>query len=193
MNAELITQAEYARRRGCAKSAVAKAVKTGRIRLVDGLIDPVQADADWLRNSRVRIEAGKPRPPANPRAERPAKVREPAPRAPEADSDTPQAPSEPPASTPRDDYAEFRAKRERVAFEREALKAQQLAGELIPLSKAKSAAFDVFRTLRDAAFAVPATVAPRLLGVDDVAEIERSIADELRAAFRAAEEALAAA
>ena len=35
---ELITQAEYARRRGVAKSAVAKAVAEGRITLINGKV-----------------------------------------------------------------------------------------------------------------------------------------------------------
>ena len=48
--AELITQAEYARRRGCSKVAVHKAIKTGKIALVDGLIDEAAADAAWERN-----------------------------------------------------------------------------------------------------------------------------------------------
>ena len=57
--AELITQSEYARRRGVAKSAVAKAVSERRITLVDGKIDPVIADIQWQRNTRARGDSGK--------------------------------------------------------------------------------------------------------------------------------------
>lgn len=56
----LITPAEYAKHRGQSKAAVSKAIKAGRISLIDGKIDPVAADAQWARNSRVRAGSGKP-------------------------------------------------------------------------------------------------------------------------------------
>lgn len=52
---EVITQAEYARRRGCTEGAVRRAIRDGRITLIDGKIDPVAADAQWRRNTRVRM------------------------------------------------------------------------------------------------------------------------------------------
>ncbi|WP_289241706.1 hypothetical protein [Delftia sp.] len=55
---ELVTQAEYARRRGVAKSAVAKAVKEQRIALIDGKIDPAVADIQWQQNTRARADSG---------------------------------------------------------------------------------------------------------------------------------------
>lgn len=48
---ELITKAEYARRRGVSKQAVCKAANTGRITLVDGKVDPEVADVQWARNT----------------------------------------------------------------------------------------------------------------------------------------------
>ena len=51
---ELISQAEYARRRGCTEGAVRRAVRDGRIALFDGKVDPVAADAQWARNTRPR-------------------------------------------------------------------------------------------------------------------------------------------
>ena len=47
----LISMREYARRRGCAVEAVSKAVKSRRITLVRGKIDPVKADAQWRANT----------------------------------------------------------------------------------------------------------------------------------------------
>lgn len=65
--AERISRAEYAKRRGVSRSAVTKAVRSGRITLIDGQwIDPVAADAQWahhtdptqsLRASRGRVDA----------------------------------------------------------------------------------------------------------------------------------------
>lgn len=44
---ELITQAEYARRRGATPAAVCKAIRRCGIPLVDGKLDPLVADVLW--------------------------------------------------------------------------------------------------------------------------------------------------
>lgn len=51
---ELVSIAEYARRRGCTEGAVRRAAREGRICLIDGKVDPVAADAQWAANTRVR-------------------------------------------------------------------------------------------------------------------------------------------
>ncbi len=51
---ELVSQSEYARRRGCSEGAVRRAVRDGRITLFEGKVDPVAADAQWARNTRPR-------------------------------------------------------------------------------------------------------------------------------------------
>ena len=48
---ELISQREYARRRGISNSTVHDAVKAGRISSIDGKIDPDLADREWLENT----------------------------------------------------------------------------------------------------------------------------------------------
>jgi hypothetical protein len=58
----LITRAEYARRRGVSKRAVTGAVQSGRIKLVDGLVDPKQADRDWKANTDASKQVRKPGP-----------------------------------------------------------------------------------------------------------------------------------
>lgn len=55
MTAPRLSQAEYARHRGCSAVAVHAAIKAGRITLVDGKIDPAKADREWSKNSRVRV------------------------------------------------------------------------------------------------------------------------------------------
>lgn len=58
---QLVTCAEYARMRkaaglhGGTGAAVFKAIRTGRISLVDNKVDPVVADAEWIRNTRPRV------------------------------------------------------------------------------------------------------------------------------------------
>ena len=47
---ELITQAEYARRKGVSRTAVCKHVKSRKITLVNGKVDPVMADQQLKAN-----------------------------------------------------------------------------------------------------------------------------------------------
>ena len=47
--AELLTGSDYAIARGVNPSAIYQAVKKGQIRLVDGKVDPDEADATWYR------------------------------------------------------------------------------------------------------------------------------------------------
>ena len=52
---------EYARHRGQAPSAVARALKAGRIvKEADGTIDPVKADAAWEKNTNPAQQRNKP-------------------------------------------------------------------------------------------------------------------------------------
>ena len=66
----LISQAEYARQRECSQAAVRKAVKTGRMTLVNGLVDPEVADIQWKRHTDphsppVRMPPNRTRPTAS--------------------------------------------------------------------------------------------------------------------------------
>lgn len=54
---ELISQRAYAKRRGCAHSAVARAVAEKRISLVEGKVDPVVADEEWKNSTRARADS----------------------------------------------------------------------------------------------------------------------------------------
>ena len=56
VDVNLMTQAQYARHRGCSKQAVSRAVAGERIRTfgADKLVDPELADVQWQRNTRVR-------------------------------------------------------------------------------------------------------------------------------------------
>lgn len=54
MSADFLTQAEYARRRGVSQEAVRKAARDGRIELVGGRVDPVEADREWARTTDLR-------------------------------------------------------------------------------------------------------------------------------------------
>lgn len=176
----LISQAEYARRRGVAKSAVAKAVKEGRITLIDGKIDPAVADIQWAQNTRARANAGRP---ASEQAEGMGD-------APQATNNAPQAPDS--ASTAKDDYQALRVRREMAAVEREERENAKDAGLLVDKSAARRGTFDAFRALRDDVMNAPQRAAPRVIGLADTREIEHVFREELRKAFEIAEKRLQA-
>jgi hypothetical protein len=51
MQAQLLKPAAYARHRNVSRQAVSKAVKDGRISLINGCIDPAVADIQWANNT----------------------------------------------------------------------------------------------------------------------------------------------
>lgn len=190
---ELITQAEYARRRaerglpGGTKEAVRKAVQTGRISAigVDKLIDPRVADIQWERNTRHRATATA----ATASSALPMSLDEAQPSPdPAEDPDGPDAPSQGGSGTSPNPYQDART---RIALadaekaERENLKE---AGKLIYRAAAEKAVRDYFRALRDRVLTVPRRAAPAAIGLTDVREIEAAYTKYLVEAFAQAED-----
>lgn len=171
---QLISQAEYARRRGVAKSAVAKAVAEGRISLIGGKVDPEVADIQWARNTRARADSGRAGAAA---AEGEGQGSPAAPEAPVAPENAPAAAGQPGG------YADARARRENADAERAEIELGKLRGQLVERARAERGAFDAFRALRDAIMAAPQRAAPRVMGMADVRDIEGAITEELRKAF----------
>ncbi len=173
---ELITQSEYARRRGVAKSAVAKAVAEGRISLIDGKIDQSVADIQWAQNSRARADSGRAAASKAPAEGQGAS----------AALDAPAAPS---AATPSQElgYQDFRTRREKADAERAERENERDAGRLVDRAQVERATYDTFRALRDAVMAAPQRAAPKCVGMSDARDIEHVMADQLRKAFEAAE------
>lgn len=183
MNArvDLISQAEYARRRGVAKSAVAKAVKEGRITLINGKIDPAVADIQWAQNTRTRIDGGRPA------SEQGAGMGEAAPAA----NNAPQAPETPQVSSAQE-VLDLRVRKEKAAVEREERENAREAGLLVSRTAVRTAVFDAFRALRDEILSAPVRAAPAVIGLGDSRDIERVFSDELRKAFANAEKRMRA-
>lgn len=176
---ELVTQAEYARRRGVAKSAVAKAVKEQRITLIDGKIDPAVADIQWQQNTRARADSG--------RAGASLPIEQGGGRT--LAENAPQG-QDAAAAAPNDDYQSLRVRRERASVEREERENAREAKLLVAREAAWRGVFDAFRALRDEAMGVPQRAAPQLVGLADSRAIERIIHDEMIKAFGAAERRL---
>ena len=146
----LMSQAEYARHRGCSKVAVGKAVKAARISLVNGKIDPAVADIQWERNSRARASA-------QTSAQLPL--------------DATPANVEP---TKADDYMHNRNRREAAEAERAELSLAEDKGQLIRVDAVKAAVAGVFSATRDALLQLPARLGP-LLAAESSASVAQTM------------------
>lgn len=180
---QLVTQAEYARRRNVAKSAVSKAVKEGRITLIGGKIDPAVADIQWAQNTRARGDSGRSA------TQTPAAMVGGA-SAQETDSGASDASGA--TAQQVDDYQSLRTRRERAAVEAAERENDREAGRLLDRDATSRGVFDSFRALRDAVMASPQRAAARVVGLADVRDIERIITEELRLGFDTAEQSLQA-
>lgn len=161
---ELITQADYARRRGVTRAAVTRAVKAGRITIFDdGLIDPVVADVQWQSNTRARVDSGR------------------------AATEVASAPLDgygrPDGDPEKRDYFDYRAMREKAEAEMAQRANLKDAGVLVELETVKRGVFDVVRAARDTLMSVGQLAAPRCIGLADSRQIEHVISQETRRAL----------
>ena len=177
-----ITQAEYAKHRGCSAVAVHKAVTAGRISLINGLIDPVVADIQWAANTRARITRTAP---AGPAAPPPAS----------ADAmdqlklaDAPASPAIPelPPGDPvaeQSIYSAWRGRREAADAETAELKLQELRKELIRVSAVERVWSSVLTSAREHLLQVRSRLAPLLAAETDIFKVEQMLDDEHRRAL----------
>ncbi len=151
VDTKLLSLAEYARHRGCSRTAVSKAVKEGRISLTDGQIDPVAADATWQARTRPRADTKAPAAP-------PVEVGP-------ADADM--------------TYVEAK-RREAVANARMAERAAATqAGKLADVDLLVAAMSRRFGIAREIALSVPSRLAPLVAAESDIATVARMLADEM--------------
>ncbi len=173
---ELISQREYARRRGISNVAVHKAVKAGRITLVDGQVDPSTADRDWPSKTNPGQLAH--------RAQAPGR---------QADPDAGQ---EAPAADPPDThngaesgdkkngsgaaYGQARAIREGYQARLAKIEYEKQVGALVSADEMRVQAFKVARTARDSLLSMPDRLAPVLAGENNQFEVHRIMSEEIR-------------
>lgn len=173
-----VSKVDYARHRGCAPSAVTRAIKEGRISVMpDGSINPRIADVEWAENSRARADSQRHAPP-------PSAASTPT---------VPSAPAEATAATApvppaEGGYADHRARREKAEAEEAELRVARLAGRLLDKSAVEPAVFDVVRAMRDRVMNVPARAAPEIIGIVEVRQVQLLLEEHLRKAFGAVEE-----
>jgi len=165
---QLITQAEYARQRGCTEGAVRRAVRDKRITLIEGKVDPVAADAQWLRNTRVRAGS------------RPADdVNLTAGGTPTGHADTEGS----------GNYWTHKAKREAAEAEIAELKLAEMRGDLVRATDVRAALQRKVAAVREALLQLPPRVVPLLVADAMPAAMDLVLRAEITAALALLSEA----
>jgi hypothetical protein len=177
----------YAQHRGVSHTAVAKAIKAGRIsKEADGTIDPAKADAQWARNTlpsqNLNTSATKP---ASKVATPP--VSTPVSTAPVANREL-QPPLETRAAAP--DYQTSRAIREAYAARLAKLEFEERTGKLLNADEVKVKHFNLARLLRDRIQQIPRKLAPQIVAAVVAQPDQRVVEDLLMEAIREALEEL---
>lgn len=160
----LLTQAEYARHRACSREAVRKAVDSGRIKTFgpEKSIDPALADAQWKRNTRVRVRSARPEPKQS--TDAPAVI-----VANEVGSSV--------------SYDEARRRRELAEASIAEMKQAEIEGLLIRSDAVRSAWAAKITGARDALLQIPARLAPVLAAELDLVRVTAVLEDALRQAL----------
>lgn len=149
-----MTQREYAAHRGVSQPAVSKAIKTGRIKLeFDGKIDPVRADAAWVRNTDPEKQANGRT--GGAKASKTPQTRAPTPTPPDAaqiptarTSRTRSAPDPEEDASPKIDYNRARTVRETFTAKLAELDYKEKSGQLVKRDEVKVGLFKVFTILK---------------------------------------------
>lgn len=163
---DLISKAEYARRRGCDPAAVTRAVQKGWISEIEGKIDPVVADVQWAANARSRTDS-------RPATAIGAQLSGMAP--PPASSST--GPTE---AT----YFASRARREEAEAKLAERKLQELEGQLLRADQVRTETARLAAGLRESLMQIPARLSPVLAAETDAAKVHDQLAEELRQVLR---------
>lgn len=169
----------YAQHRGVSHTAVAKAIKAGRIsKEPDGTIDPAKADAQWARNTlpsqNLNTSASKPA----------SKVATPTVSTPVATGSSREL--QPPLETGRisaPDYQTSRAIREAYAARLAKLEYEERTAKLISSDEVEMRTFNLARRLRDRMQTLPRRLAAALAAEQDPRVIEQRLDDEIRQAL----------
>ena len=166
--AELITQAEYARRRDVSRQYIHRLVTQGKIP-TDELkrIDPDVADA-------VLAQLADPARRLNDMPDDTDGI--------PAESYEGEAPAEP-AGNGHTSFAKFRSAREAYQAKLAQLDYEERAGKLVKKEEVEREAYDAARLIRDRFLAVPQEIAGTLVGMTDEKEIIQYLRGKIRDAL----------
>lgn len=170
---ELVTPAEYARRRGVSRAAVSIAIKDGRITLINGKIDPAVADIQWERNTRRAVGRG---------GQPTTSLRVPGDGAAHAADAAPNRgalPGQEPAK-PAHDYDSARAKREYHEAQLSEMRALERQGLLVESARVKLAIADIMRVVADGLERIPDRISVQIHAGMTQAEIHAQLERELQ-------------
>jgi len=157
----------YAKRRGCAMSAVQKAIRTGRITTTaDGKIDPAQADAEWEQNTVPRaVAAARHRTSPSPPRRLSASV----------------APD--PALAGGGNYLVARGVREGFLARLAKIQYEEKLGKLINRDEVQVERFNTNRIIRDGVLNIADRVSAQLAAETDEKKVHEILTTELRNAL----------
>lgn len=158
---ELVSQREYARRRGVSHVAVIKAIQAGRISTQGGLIDPAKADREWDANTDqskpLNSVTGAPKHRRGPGPSQPMEHRD---REPASEAEAPA----PGGATVAQSYSASRAVRERYLAGLAKVEYEQKVGSLVATDEVRIATFNAAREARNQLLALPDRLALILVG-----------------------------
>ncbi len=152
---KLLSQSEFAKRQGWSRQYVGKLVGSGKIRLVNGKIDPEQAMAAIKAQSEPSNEL---------RTQTKSET-----FLPSASTDSRQAVDFVTARTMRE---AFKAKMAKMEYE-------EKAGKLTDASKVKADAFRAGRIVRDSLLGIPDRLSDVLAAEQDPVQVRKLLIDEL--------------
>lgn len=156
---ELVSQAEYARRKGVSRQAIHELVKRGVIPLADGKIDPAIADSkigEHLDPGRAKTLG-------------------------EGEDDEPRDGA--PASAGMSEYQRAKIHRETFEGKLAELEYQKAAGAVLDRIGAERGVMEAARMLRDTVLNVPRRIAADAAAMTDARLIEQLMTTELRQAL----------
>lgn len=174
MTSPYVTKAQYAQMRGCAPSAVTKAIKEKRISVVlvgkREMIDVARANEQWAHNTRPRGDSS-----AAPLPMQQLERAEPLPLG------TPSL-FEGPAHDP-DSYETSRRRREAAEASIAEMKQAEMEGALIRVDAVRSSFASKISGARDALLQIPSRLAPVLAAEADILKVNTALEDSLRQAL----------
>lgn len=163
----IVSQADYARHRGKSRQYINRMVQAGRIPLeAGGLVDVAKADAAMAATADPSRGAG---------GRHAMSV--------EGRSPPPQAP--PPAPVPRvvSDFERVKTADAMLQMKQREVRYRKEVGELVDREATIAEQFTAARRVRDAVMGIVPVISMRLVGIADVADVRRILAEALREAL----------
>jgi hypothetical protein len=173
----LMTQAQYAKHRGCSRVAVHNAVKENRISLIDGKIDANVADIQWAANTRARA-------PSSPPAAAAPSGRPGGGSKPSSSAADPGDPGQVDVIDTPEDYWVSRGRREAAEAELAELKLAEQRGNLIQVKAVEVVLSNALAGMREHLLQVSSRLAPLLANESDNFKVQTLLDTEINQALQ---------